>query len=44
MRHRRLACDYETHPHRSEAVIKLTMVDSISRRVTRESTPNRRET
>ncbi|GAX58178.1 DDE transposase [Streptomyces olivochromogenes] len=23
MHHRRLACDYETHPHRSEAMIRL---------------------
>lgn len=40
MHHRRLARDYETHPHRSEAMIKVAMVDLISRRLTRESTPN----
>ncbi|MZE55275.1 transposase, partial [Streptomyces sp. SID5770] len=30
MHHRRLARDYETHPHRSEAMIKLAMIDLIS--------------
>ncbi|MFE8968269.1 IS5 family transposase [Streptomyces albogriseolus] len=43
MRHRRLARDYETHPHRSEAMIQVAMVDLISRRLTRESTPNWRD-
>jgi transposase len=43
MHHRRLARDYETHPHRSEAMIKAAMVDLISRRLIRESTPNRRD-
>ncbi|WAU82263.1 IS5 family transposase [Streptomyces sp. Qhu-G9] len=40
MHHRRLARDYETHPHRSEAIIRLAMIDPISRRLTRESTLN----
>lgn len=40
MHHRRLAHDYETHPHRSAAMIKVAMVDLMSRRLTRESTPN----
>ncbi|WP_331746056.1 IS5 family transposase [Streptomyces sp. NBC_00872] len=40
MHHRRLARDYETHPHRSEAMIKLAMVDLMSRRLTSESTLN----
>lgn len=40
MHRRRLARDYETHPHRSEAIIRLAMIDLISRRLTRESTPN----
>ncbi|MBQ0969565.1 MULTISPECIES: IS5 family transposase [Actinomycetes] len=40
MHHRRLARDYETHPHRSAAMIKVAMVDLMSRRLTRESTPN----
>jgi transposase len=43
MHHRRLSRDYETHPHRSEAMIKLAMVDLISRRLTRESTLNWRD-
>lgn len=43
MHHRRLARDYETHPHRSEAMIKVAMVDLMSRRLTRESTPNWRD-
>lgn len=44
MHHRRLANDYETHPHRSEAMIRLAMIDVISRRLTRESTLNWRDT
>ncbi|MGW0645366.1 transposase [Streptomyces badius] len=44
MHHRRLARDYETHPHRSEAMIKVAMVDLVSRRLARESTPNWRDT
>ncbi|MET7855396.1 transposase, partial [Streptomyces avermitilis] len=36
MRHRRLAHDYETHPHRSEAMIRVAMIDLISRRLTCE--------
>lgn len=40
MNHRRLARDYETHPHRSEAMIRLAMIDLMSHRLTRESTPN----
>jgi hypothetical protein len=35
--------DYETHPHRSEAMIKVAMVDLMSRRLTRESTHNWRD-
>lgn len=44
MHHRRLARDYETHPHRSEAMTRLAMIGLISRRLTRESTPNWRDT
>ncbi len=44
MHHRCLARDDETPPQRSEAVIKQAMVDLISRRLTRESTPNWRYT
>ncbi|MGW0569840.1 IS5 family transposase [Streptomyces tauricus] len=38
MLHRRLARDYETHPHRSEAMIHLAMTDLMARRLTGEST------
>ena len=31
--HRRLARAYETHPHRSEAMIHLAIIDLISRRL-----------
>ncbi|WKX74058.1 hypothetical protein [Streptomyces sp. XD-27] len=34
---------YETHPHRSEAMINVAMIDLISRRLTRESTVNWRD-
>ncbi|MER5806565.1 IS5 family transposase [Streptomyces mirabilis] len=38
MLHRRLARDYETHPHRSEAMIHLAMTDLMTRRLTGENT------
>ncbi|MGH4036069.1 IS5 family transposase [Actinomycetota bacterium Odt1-20B] len=41
---RRLARDYETHPHRSEAMIHLAMIDLMARRLTGENTPNWRGT
>lgn len=44
MHHRRLARDYETRPHRSEATIKVAIVDLISRPLAHESTPNWRDT
>ncbi|WRZ44389.1 hypothetical protein OG915_44015 [Streptomyces sp. NBC_00151] len=44
MHHRRLARDCQTHPHRSEAIIHVAMIDLVGRRLTRESTPNRRDT
>jgi transposase len=44
MHHRRLARDYETHPHRSEAMIHLAMIDLMTRRLTGETTPNWRGT
>lgn len=44
MHHRRLARDYETHSHRSEAIIHVAMIDLTSRRLTSESTPNWRDT
>jgi transposase len=43
MHHRRLVRDYETHPHRSEAMIRLAMIDLMSRRLTRETTVNWRD-
>ena len=36
MHHRRLARDYEAHPHRSEAMIHLAMIDLMTRRLTRD--------
>lgn len=36
----RLAPDCKTHPHRSKAMIKVAVVDLMSRRLTHESTPN----
>ncbi|MFE4723482.1 hypothetical protein ACFRLW_45425, partial [Streptomyces sp. NPDC056728] len=44
MQHRRLARDYETHPHRSEAIIHVAMIGLMSRRLTGEPTPNWRDT
>lgn len=44
MHHRRLAHDYETHSHRSEAIIHVAMINLMSRRLTPESTPNWRDT
>ncbi|KUF18179.1 transposase [Streptomyces silvensis] len=45
MHHRRLARDYEVHPHRSEALIHLAMIDLMTRRrLTGEITPNWRGT
>jgi transposase len=40
MHHRRLARDHEPHPRRSEAMIRIAMIDLMSRRLTRESTLN----
>lgn len=37
MMHRRLARDYETHPHRSEVMIHLAMTDLMARRLTGEN-------
>ena len=38
MLHRRLARDYEAHPHHSEAMIHLAMTDLMARRLTDENT------
>lgn len=43
MHHHRLARDYETHPHRSEAMINIAVIDLMSRRLSHESTPNWRD-
>ncbi|MFD6888103.1 IS5 family transposase [Streptomyces sp. NPDC059957] len=40
MNHRRLARDYEAHPHRSEAMIHLAMINIMTRRLTAESAPS----
>lgn len=44
MHHRRLARDYETHPHRFEAMVHFAMIDLMARRLTGEATPNWRGT
>ncbi|MER7195402.1 transposase [Streptomyces flaveolus] len=44
MHHRHLARDYETHAHWSDAVIHIAVIDLVSRRLTSESAPNRRDT
>ncbi|KPI11521.1 hypothetical protein OK074_2853 [Actinobacteria bacterium OK074] len=44
MHHRRLARDYERHPHRSEAMSHLAMIDLMARGLTGEATPNWRGT
>ena len=44
MHHRRLARDYETHPHRSAAMIQLAAINLMTRRLTHETTPNWRNT
>lgn len=43
MHRRRLARDYETHPHRSTAMIPLAAINLMTRRLTHESTPNWRD-
>jgi hypothetical protein len=39
VRHRRLACDYETLDESPEAMIQIAMVDNVSKRITDEATP-----
>ena len=39
MFHRRLARDYETLDESSEAMIQITMIDNVSKRITDENTP-----
>lgn len=43
MHHRRLARDYETHPHRSAAMIQLAAINLMTRRLTHEATPSWRD-
>jgi transposase len=43
MTHRRLARDYETLPQRSRTHIHWAMIDNMSRRLTKESTPTWRD-
>ncbi|MDQ0797335.1 IS5 family transposase [Streptomyces sp. B1I3] len=43
MHHRRLARDYETHPHRSAAMIQLAAINLMTRRLTHETTLNWRD-
>ncbi len=44
MLHRRLARDYETLPASSEAMIHISMIDNVSKRITDETTPTWRDT
>jgi hypothetical protein len=44
MNHRRLTRDCEAHPHRSEAMIHLAMINFMTRRLTGESTRTWRDT
>ena len=43
MHHRRLTRDYETHPHRSTAMIQLAAINLMTRRLTHEATTNWRD-
>ncbi|BCB78001.1 IS5-like element ISSco3 family transposase [Phytohabitans flavus] len=43
MWHRRLVRDYETNPQRSRSMIHWAMIDTMSRRLTGESTPSWRD-
>lgn len=44
MHHRHRARDYERHPHCSEAMIHLAMIDLMTRRLTDEANLNWRGT
>ena len=44
MQHRRLARDYETLPESSASMIRIAMIDNVSRRLTGETTPTWRDT
>jgi transposase len=43
MQHRRLARDYETLPTTSENMIRIAMIDNLTKRVTDETTPTWRD-
>jgi len=44
MQHRRLARDYETLPETSATMIRIAMIDNLTRRATGESTPTWQDT
>jgi transposase len=44
MQHRRLARDYETLPETSATMIRIAMIDNLTRRATDETTPTWRDT
>jgi hypothetical protein len=44
MHHRRLARDYEALPTNSASMIRIAMIDNLTRRVTAETTPTWRDT
>ncbi|WP_425444582.1 transposase [Streptomyces phaeoluteigriseus] len=44
VRHRRVAREYDTQPHLSQAMIRIAAIDLICRRLTSESTRNWRDT
>lgn len=39
MNHRRMARDYETHPHHPEAMVHLAMINLMTRRLTENARP-----
>lgn len=44
MHHRRLARDYEALPDNSATMVRIAMIDNLTKRVTDETTPTRRDT
>jgi hypothetical protein len=44
MQHRRLARDYEALPDNSATMIRIAMIDNLTKRVTDETTPTWRDT
>ncbi|MEV6813221.1 IS5/IS1182 family transposase, partial [Micromonospora sp. NPDC051296] len=43
MLHRRLARDYEALPDNSASMIRIAMIDNLTKRVTNETTPTWRD-